>query len=259
MAPPPSPLVVALSGLSSTGKSTVASHLLSIFLPPRYTLLVLHVDDFYKPQSELPFRNGLLDWDCAASLDWPRLEDAVRRWRDGEKVEEGQVNPQPEFDGGVGAEDGKDEGGGITKARLVKLGDAVRRETKACHRILILDGFLLFTPSVPSAFRSLLDLKILLGAPYTQAKRRREARSGYATMEGWWEDPPEYFDKVVWPNHVEENRGFFLGGDVEGDFDQEACRRDGVRTCEGKEGGLGEVLSWIVGEIMGVLEKEHGR
>lgn len=251
------PLVVALSGLSSTGKSTIASYLPCIFLPPNYALTILHVDDFYKPQSELPLREGLLDWDCAGSLDWPRLEDAVKKWRNGEKVEEGQVNPQPEFDTGDGGEEGEAAAGGIKKAHVKELGSAVRGRIDACKRILILDGFLLFTPSVPSSFRSLLDLKILLRAPYVQAKQRRETRSGYTTMEGWWEDPPGYFDKVVWPNYVEENRGFFIHGDVEGRLDEEACGRDGVRVYEAKEGGLGEALSWVVWEVMRALGKEE--
>ncbi|KAI4185314.1 MAG: hypothetical protein L6R41_004201 [Letrouitia leprolyta] len=253
MALPIPPLVVALSGLSSTGKSTIASHLPSIFLHPDYALTIFHVDDFYKPQSELPLRDGLLDWDCAGSLDWPRLEDAAKKWRNGEKVEEGQANPQPEFDGREGGEEGE---AGITETLVKELGDAVHGQGETCQRILILDGFLLFTPSVPSTFRSLLDLKILLRAPYVQAKRRREARSGYTTMEGWWEDPPGYFDRVVWPNYVEENKGFFTHGDVEGRLDEEACGRDGVRVYEVKEGGLGEALSWIVGEMMGALGKK---
>ncbi|KAL8839789.1 MAG: hypothetical protein Q9170_001600 [Blastenia crenularia] len=252
----PPPLVVALSGLSSTGKSTIASHLPSIFSAPRYAVSVLHVDDFYRPQSELPLREELLDWDCVESLDWPRLESAVQRWRGGEKVAEGEVNPQPEIDG-TAANGVK---GGITEALMEELRSAIQstqREIKACQRILILDGFLLFTLSVPSAFRSLLDLKILLCAPYAEAKRRREARSRYTTMEGWWEDPPGYFDKVVWPNYVEENKGFFIGGDVEWEADGEVCERENVRVCKGKEGGLGEVLKWLVRELSKVLVKSE--
>ncbi|KAL8904930.1 MAG: hypothetical protein Q9207_002960, partial [Kuettlingeria erythrocarpa] len=189
---PPKPLTIALSGLSSTGKSSIASQLPSIFPPPLYALTLLHVDDFYKPQAELPLRDGLLDWDCTASLDWPHLEAAVRKWRDGEPVDEGQVNPQPGCVGGAG-------GGGITQALAEELRREVREKTMTsteskggttAQRILVLDGFLLFTPSVPRSFVSLLDVKILLRAPYEEAKRRREARSGYTTMEGWWEDPP---------------------------------------------------------------------
>lgn len=250
--PPPS-LIVALSGLSSTGKSTIASHLPSIFPPPHNKLTILHVDDFYRPQAELPLREGLLDWDCTGSLDWPRLEAAVRKWKDGEQVE-GKLNPQPEFGEGATGE------GGITQALIEELRNEIPKSSLESKqedpkRILILDGFLLFTPSVPSTFRSLLDLMILLRAPYTEAKRRREARSGYTTMEGWWEDPPGYFDKVVWPNYVAENRGIFVGGDVEGKVDVERCKREGVSVRMGAEGGLGELFSWVVGEMRGGLDR----
>ncbi|KAL8720472.1 MAG: hypothetical protein Q9225_002660 [Loekoesia sp. 1 TL-2023] len=260
---PSSPLIVAISGLSSTGKSTVASHLPLTFPPPFYSLTIIHVDDFYKPQAELPLREGLLDWDCAGSLDWPKLEAAVRRWRGGEHVEEGKVNPQPEIDNTGAAGESKEEGG-ITQALVEELRDEVEDTTRSPklekgrespQRILILDGFLLFTPSVPSTFRSLLDLKILLRAPYAEAKKRREARSGYTTMEGWWEDPPGYFDKVVWPNYVEENREFFVDGDVEGSVEETLCGRERVRVCKGEEGGLAEVLRWTIGEVRRVLEK----
>ena len=254
------PLVVALSGLSSTGKSTIALHLPSIFTLPHYAVTILHVDDFYKPQTELPLREGLLDWDCAGSLDWPKLENAVRKWRDGEQVQAGQVNPQPGFDDHTTKQDVK--GAGITEELVKQLHVEVEdrrrglsKHDNGCLRILILDGFLLFTPSVPSTFRSLLDLKILLRAPYAEAKRRREARSGYTTMEGWWEDPPGYFDKVVWPNYVEENKGFFTGEDVGGRVNEEVCGREGVSVCDGKEGGLGEVLRWVVGEVSRLLAR----
>ncbi|KAL9586837.1 MAG: hypothetical protein Q9212_000655 [Teloschistes hypoglaucus] len=254
-------LIVAISGLSSTGKSTVASYLPSIFQPPDYTITILHVDDFYKAQVDLPKREGLLDWDCADSLDWPRLEDAVKRWKAGEEVKEGQTNPQPNFT--VGEEGSRpDNPADITHALLETLRGEVTQAAitsvpaEEPQHILLLDGFLLFTPSAPSTLRSLLDLKILLRAPYAEAKRRREARSGYDTMEGWWEDPPGYFDKVVWPNYVEENSGLFVRGDVDGDVDVEVCEREKVRIKKGDNGGLGEVLKWVVAEVRKVAEKE---
>ena len=272
---PSSPLVVALSGLSSTGKSTIASHLPTIFPPPFYDLTILHVDDFYKPQTELPHRGGLLDWDCAQSLDWPRLEDAVRSWRrDGvNNITAGSANPQPQCqqdddddDDDATAVPGDDETkaqreNGITPALVERLraggvptppGSADERQ-----RILILDGFLLFTPSVPAAFRSLLDLKILLRAPYADAKGRRESRRGYVTMEGWWEDPPEYFDTVVWPNYVEENRGFFVDGDVQGRIDDALCEKEGVKVWVGETDGLAKALTWVSGEMRRIVKEKQ--
>ncbi|KAL8952909.1 MAG: hypothetical protein Q9222_001199 [Ikaeria aurantiellina] len=270
----PRTIIVALSGLSSTGKTTIASHLPSIFTPRRYTITILHVDEFYKPQTELPHRAGLLDWDCVESLDWPKLENAVRKWRAGEEVKEGSVNPQPDPPSGTTAhEDGPAAAGGgygITEA----LEEQLRNEVQAAkvsssssmgedHRFLVLDGFLLFTPSTPATFRSLLDVKILLRAPYAEAKRRREARSGYDTMEGWWEDPAGYFDKVVWPNYVEENKCFFVGGDVGGEVDEDFCGEKGVKVWQGEGKGLGGVLRWVVREVVmafgssGVSEVGH--
>lgn len=260
---PSLPLVVALSGLSSTGKSTIASHLPIIFPPPFYGLTILHVDDFYKPQTELPYREGLLDWDSAQSLDWPRLEDAVTRWRDGVSIKEGKVNPQPQFQQdatAVAEHDMKEQrGDGITQALVEQLqaGAPTSAPVRGLQRILILDGFLLFTPSVPAAFRSLLDLKILLRAPYADAKRRRESRIGYVTMEGWWEDPPGYFDKVVWPNYVEENRGFFVDGDVEGQIDDTMCEKEGVKVWVGETDGLAKTLMWVSGEIRKVVTENR--
>jgi len=58
---------------------------------------------------------------------------------------------------------------------------------------------------------------------YKKAKARREARSGYVTLEGFWEDPPGYVDKIVWPNYVKDHRFLFLDGDVEGAFDKATC------------------------------------
>lgn len=55
-------------------------------------------------------------------------------------------------------------------------------------------------------------------------KQRREARSGYVTLEGFWEDPPGYVDDIVWPNYVQDHAFLFVDGNVEGDIDSEACK-----------------------------------
>ena len=269
----PFQVTIALSGLSSTGKSTIASYLPSIFPPPSYTLTVLHIDDFYQPETDLPLRDGLKDWDCANSLDWPRLEAAVRAWIEGKEVKEGTTNPQPDFTArehpsGDLEEDRHDAQtllpGKISADLVPRLrGEVLASTTRKNggndpHRLLVLDGFLLFVPSAPASFRSLLDLKILLRAPYAAAKERREARCGYVTMEGWWEDPPGYFDKVVWPNYVEENGIFFVDGDVEAEVDEKRCAREGVSVCPVMcEDGLGGVLRWVVGEMLRYVSLWH--
>jgi len=34
---------------------------------------------------------------------------------------------------------------------------------------------------------------------------KRRSKRGYVTTEGYWTDPPEYFDTIVWPYFVKYN------------------------------------------------------
>lgn len=63
---------------------------------------------------------------------------------------------------------------------------------------------------------------------YATAKARREARTGYVTLEGFWEDPPGYVDNVVWPNYVKDHSQLFENGDVEGHPKEDICQRMGL-------------------------------
>lgn len=102
-----------------------------------------------------------------------------------------------------------------------------------------------------SSLQPLLDIKIFLRVSYEKAKARREARSGYVTLEGFWEDPKGYVDAVVWPNYVEDHGWLFEGGDVEGAFKEGALEENGLRVLEGGvDRGMEEVLEWVVGLLM---------
>ena len=57
---------------------------------------------------------------------------------------------------------------------------------------------------------------------HATVKRRREARAGYVTLEGFWEDPPGYVDKIVWPNYVNDHAFLFVDGKVEGTVNESA-------------------------------------
>ncbi|CAG8433495.1 6718_t:CDS:2 [Ambispora gerdemannii] len=64
---------------------------------------------------------------------------------------------------------------------------------------VIVDGFMLYWDQ---EVRMKLDVKFFVRASYETLKQRRESRSGYVTHEGYWIDPPDYFDDVVWPNYL---------------------------------------------------------
>lgn len=70
-------VVVGLSGCSSSGKTTLARLLRDIF-PNTF---VLHEDDFYRPEVELPKKHDLLDWDCAEALNIPDIAKSLEHIR----------------------------------------------------------------------------------------------------------------------------------------------------------------------------------
>lgn len=123
-------------------------------------------------------------------------------------------------------------------------------------RLCLLDGFLLYAPSV-AALQPNFDSKLFLRASYKKAKARREARDGYATIEGFWTDPPGYVDDIVWPNYVEEHAWMFEGGDVDGAYKQDVLDRAGIKVLKGAEvdADMEEVLTWMVDTVLEELNK----
>lgn len=103
-----------------------------------------------------------------------------------------------------------------------------------------------------------LDIKLFLQVSRDKATRRREARDGYVTLDGFWQDPPGYVDKVVWPNYAAAHAWMFEGGDAErGVLDQGALEREGIKAQVGRGADVefGETLGWAVETIMGELER----
>ena len=150
-------------------------------------------------------------------------------------------------------------------------GDASQREIRLC----ILDGFLLYpnpAQMTNAALKTLhedvtqkMDLKLLLLASREQTIFRRTRRTGYVTLEGFWEDPEGYVEDVVWPNYARD-LGWIMesreGGSVEGagggemvDVDMSLAERERIRVAPGRgEVGLAELLRWAVEEVKTVVE-----
>lgn len=82
------------------------------------------------------------------------------------------------------------------------------------------------------------------------------------TLEGFWEDPPGYVDKVVWPNYVRDHEALFEERDVEGKV-KSSVREKGLRVIdervdregEGVDRDMSEVLEWIVDVLIEELPK----
>ena len=107
-----------------------------------------------------------------------------------------------------------------------------------------------------AVLRPLLTAKLFLRATYAEAKARRESRMGYVTIEGWWEDPPAYVDRVVWPNYVAEHAFLFEGGDVEGKIDGSVMQALGIRVVPAERMELRETLEWAVEVLVEEVKRE---
>ena len=254
------PFLIALSGPSSSGKTTIA-RLLKRILP---NATILHEDDFYLPDSQIPYRSvpkrdtatgsilrtptggvvtvEIQDWDCVEALNIMALRDTllyIKEHGDLPKVNsiQGQ-NP-------VGP------GGEIDSAILDQLRtDIIQTSPTIRERIVIIvDGFMLFTRSTEELL-PLFDLRLLLHIKFSEAKKRREGRKGYATLESFWEDPPFYVDDVVWPNYVEQHAFLFENGDVDGKLDKAICEElciHGMPMDCGHD--LVKLIQWTVGKL----------
>lgn len=206
-------LIVGVGGPSSSGKTTICNSLQTIL--PHCTLI--HLDDFYFPDSQIPIdpKYNLENWDCPEAINWSKFGNYIDQIR----KTNGDVLPVESRELESSLKLSKDE---IKEAK--SLLNTNYSNLRSTHVVLI-DGFMLYHDSNIS---DLFDVKLYFRAPYNMLKARREARRGYATEEGFWVDPPGYFDKIVWPQYVSTHKHLFEDGDVDGNLKRE-IKDSGIR------------------------------
>ncbi|KAK5116379.1 hypothetical protein LTR62_007926 [Meristemomyces frigidus] len=239
-------LLIGISGPSSSGKTTLSCLLRDIY-PNTF---ILHEDDFYKPDPQIPLTtSGLADWDCLDALDLPALEKALKH------IRTTGLSP-PDL---VSKEDKNSVGSVPVDPKVVEdlHWSASKWMFQDVPPIAIIDGFLLYSdhPSMRS-IRELFDVKLFLRTDFATAKERREARSGYVTLEGFWKDPPNYVEEVVWPNFVREHGFLFERRDVEGAIDGEVVKGLGLEVVPDEaRGDMTACLRWGFEVVERGLEK----
>lgn len=79
--------------------------------------------------------------------------------------------------------------------------------------VLLVEGFLTY---FDTRVCNLLQVRVFLRISKALMKQRRNARANYVLDDGSvWEDPPFYFDEIVWPAYREAHARMFEGEDVE--------------------------------------------
>ncbi|KAH7075465.1 P-loop containing nucleoside triphosphate hydrolase protein [Paraphoma chrysanthemicola] len=236
----PAPLLVGISGPSSSGKTTLSRLLRDIFPPSK--LFILHLDDFYLTDAEIPIRNGVQDWDCLESLNLPQLTEALQHIKEQGTIPDWLESKEDQ--NSVGEH-------GVPADQIRELREQVwawveDKPQWEGRRICIVDGFLLFSEDMED-IRNLFDIKLFLRTSYATAKRRREARTGYVTLENFWVDPPGYVDDVVWPNYVKDHKFLFQDNDVDRELDDGVCRKVDINGMPREaEQNMTKCLEWAV-------------
>lgn len=200
-------ILVGISGPSSSGKSTVVKSLVNVI--PHCT--EIHLDDFYFPDGKIPIdeKHGVQNWDCAEALNWDKFKTYLKSVRESG----GDILPVDSLEMELELSLSEEEKETI-KARV-----SSEFSWLSEYHVVLVDGFMLFHDQSVAA---LLDVKILFRAPYHTLKIRRELRQGYNTIEGFWADPPGYFDNIVWPAYVSSHKHLFASDDVEGGLSESA-------------------------------------
>jgi nicotinamide/nicotinate riboside kinase len=174
--------LIGIGGSSCSGKSTITNLLSHLLDGP-----IVHQDAFYRPDSLIPLLNGVPNWDCPGAIDFDRFHATLRRIKNGSSEQILGPN-RPEMN--------------LELTRNKEIAKLVQRIKDSKVKVVMVDGFLLYADQVTS---DLLDVSIFLCAPFEVLKSRRERRKTYVTPEGHWEDPPGYFEKIVWPMYEYHN------------------------------------------------------
>lgn len=184
------------------------------------------------------------DWDCVESLDLPPLRSALVHIRRHGRLPDSLVSKEDQNAvGESGVSDADVQrfrrevqewlaggGGGDGDGDVGVDANAADPQTTTTTTICLLDGFLLY-PSPGSRegtlkrelvdmMRETLDAKLFIPSTREQTIERRTKRTGYVTLEGFWEDPEGYVEDVVWTNFARDH-GWLFGGKMDGSEDED--------------------------------------
>ncbi|KAI8614068.1 P-loop containing nucleoside triphosphate hydrolase protein [Chytriomyces sp. MP71] len=190
-------VLIGCAGASCSGKSTLTEWLSRILDLP-----ILHQDNFFKKDSEVPVVNGLRYWDCPDALDMPAFAAFLESVKSNPSSIASVLSPnRPAI---------SDSDIPSAEAQRLQAQSASFRKSFGLSaskeglpvRIFLVDGFLMMSDP---AVMAQLDFVIFLHCEFETLRERRLSRLSYETLEGSWTDPPNYFDDVVYPAYLQFN------------------------------------------------------
>ncbi|KAI8641830.1 P-loop containing nucleoside triphosphate hydrolase protein [Parasitella parasitica] len=186
---------IGIGGPSCSGKTTATRILCQIVK----STTIIYQDDFYKEEKLIPLdpNTKLANWDCPESVDFNLFAKNIEY----AKIHNGQL---PEGFKSTEVRNVHDGSSLVSQETFIKLQRILAPlfEKYANATLIFVDGFLLYWDDNVS---QQLDCKISFKASYETLKTRRGSRQGYHSLEGYWVDPPDYFDKIVWPEYLKQS------------------------------------------------------
>ncbi|PVV04162.1 hypothetical protein BB560_001342 [Smittium megazygosporum] len=205
-------LTFGISGPSCSGKTTLALMLNKYFR----NSVILYKDNYYKTPSiksisgtinddkyiQIHHASGYKDYDSPNSFDSVKMEEDIKciqkdwskvsifsdlsstssTWaiRDLSKIEEIVNN--------------------------IKASDTGQyKKFSKNQKVLIVEGIFLFEDNTPHSFVSLFDIRVFLTLELQSSLNRRTSRIDIIddlNNSLFWQDPPNYFNLVSWPNYI---------------------------------------------------------
>lgn len=230
-------ILVACGGPSSSGKTT-ASKTLQNFLPD---LTVIHLDDFYLHDTKIPIDDatGMQNWDCPEAIDFDRFIGYIR----GIKHNNTSI---PE----INSKEPTEVNLKLSQKEIAHFQNKVNESQEIFQnkKIVLVDGFMLYhNPEIIELF----DIKLFFHASYETLKERRESRSGYTTLDGFWVDPPHYFEKIVWPAYVRSHQYLFQDENVHLILKKDVRNKYNILDIDNeKEMSLFHLIEWSLTSII---------
>ncbi|KAF5361035.1 hypothetical protein D9756_005035 [Leucocoprinus leucothites] len=227
-------VTIGIGGATSSGKTILAKHLRNSL----HNSLIIHQDDFVPPAEKLPVDEvyGFTNWDDApGAIDWDRMVDFLSNLK-----KTGNLPPDHQsFDG-------------FNETISVPVDDEIIADWKQKSKKVASEHLEKYAQiqrlTTTKRIISNLDVRVFCRVPEDVAKSRREARAYYTPEGDTWRDPPQYWEKIVWPAYIRAHKHMFEGEDVaNGKLNG---KMKNLILFEGMETKIGDMINTVMQNVL---------